>query len=275
MKHFTKYYIIAATIAAPIINISLKAEWSIKNSFSWIYTRGETNTFSKKISVAPDCTFSITALDGDVTITGWNQPTIFIEAELSGKTEALKATTIDVTTSPQDFEKKISHKKSAETDDKRSLVTVTTTLSTDAETPATVNYTIMVPYYAQLKVDMRQGALTIKHVESPTRAFVQEGAIDLIIKQMTGESSFLLETNYGHVTLLAPRSLNAHLHARTLSGTVTSELPITTFPKTMLLNKETWHQMKKEAEGIFGDGEKNSPITLETAKGNIYIKEYK
>lgn len=260
MRYATKYYIVTATIITCIISTPLKPEWSFNNMFSWIYTPSETTTFSKKIQVTPDCILSLTALVGNVTITSWNQPTIFIEAELSGKANALKATSIELKTSDTNPVKQVH---------------ITTTLKNGSETAAKAEYTIMVPYYVQLKIDMQKGDLLIKHVEAPTRAFVQEGKIDLILKQMTGDSSFLIETGRGNITLLAPRNLNAHMRAHTISGTVTSELPITTFPKTILLNKDMWNQIKKEAEGMLGDGNSSSPITLETAKGNIMLKEYK
>ena len=146
----------------------------------------------------------------------------------------------------------------------------------------------MIPKTASVKVSVKQqGCIKIKKVEGAVVAKTYQGDINIHgtvesvtakttygtikikVKELPATSSLFLEAFKGYVELTLPHLINANLTARTAQGTVTSTVPITTTPQTIVLNKESWARFKKEALGTLGQG--GAPITIEATKGNITI----
>lgn len=98
------------------------------------------------------------------------------------------------------------------------------------------------------------------------------GHIKLKQKIFKEPNTIFLETNKGNISLNLPPKLQAHIRFRTLKGIINSVYPITFKSITMKLNDDNWGQLKKNIEGIIGNG--GAPITLDVSKGNILLDIY-
>jgi DUF4097 and DUF4098 domain-containing protein YvlB len=151
-----------------------------------------------------------------------------------------------------------------------------------------VNYTVIVPAEtSMLSIKTEHGDIAIKNMHGAVTTITENGSIDIrestasITAQAQGsitvtqrdlsptQSLFLKARD--SITLALPTTCNAHLSARTLSGSIRSALYITFDPLTTTLSTETWKRLKRFVQGSIGAG--GAPITLETQTGIIDIRE--
>lgn len=248
MKLYTT--ILAGCLLVNIQNTLNALTW--RDTYSWALPTQEVAVFSEKYAAAPDCALEITTQKGDISIKPWDQPYVHIEAQKRGTHEEIQNTKIAVDANTQ-------------------TITLRTTGKRESDTTAQVTYKILVPTHASLSIRAQEGNILIKYCEGPTTVALNKGSLIVKVRTSSPESSLFAEVTQGDITLHTPTSLNANIHAKTLSGSVTSEVYITTVPQTVLWNKETWNHFKKELQGTLGEG--GIPITLETTKGSIYLLE--
>ncbi len=237
-----------------------------------LWRRAEQEHITKEYQIDTGSAIVITNTDGSITIKPWDQQKIMIEATKKGSAEELKATTLSCKSFGSD-------------------ATITTRVAQDQKSAA-VDYTIMVPEETKIRIVQTKGPVKIKGVRGNLDVSVQDGEIDIIdatniVTAKTGKGdikiqqkkfgpkeSLFVETLKGTITLHLPRETQAQLHAKTGAGSITSDHPVTLAPITVKLNKDGWDRLKKDVEGTLGGGKGGAPITLETSKGNILIKEY-
>lgn len=262
-------YFIAITVIM-LLTIPQGAQALSWNDVTSVFTSAkEDSPIKKEFAVTPDVFIELESMSGDVTVKTWNQPIVSLEAIKRGSVEQLQATNVRITASPKQIQ---------------------ITTSVEHDKAAIVTYNLMVPKTASLTIALSQrGAIKIKKVEGSISVKTHEGpitihgsvgsivakttygAISLKAKELPAKSSLFLETFKGAIELMLPSGTNAHLNARTVQGTVTSTIPLTLTPQTLLLNRESWARFKKEALGTLGNG--GAPITIESTKGNIIITE--
>ncbi len=267
-----KLYLFMGLFTASAGSSSHIYSFSIFNSsfFSRLWPTYNQEIITKEYAIQPECTVEITNQEGGITLKTWSQRKILIEAVKKGSPEQLQHTTVGI--------KVTDH-----------TITITTRC-TGSEQPAHVDYTIMLPEQASATIKTDKGPIKIKHMLGSIDAFSQNGSIEICdavqtvvakthkgsikVKQKSFSQPYalFLEALQGSIDLFLPIDSNADLQAQTLSGSVTSELPVTLHACTVKLNKDTWDRLKREVHGTLGTG--GAPITIEVNRGNIVVHAY-
>ncbi len=264
-----KLLLIGILCTAQVYHSRLYA-FNIKN----LWQKTEQETMTKEYQIESRSIINVFNTEGSVTIKPWNQHKVTIEVSKRGSAEALKATTI-----------------SSALNASGSIATITTRVPENKQS-ATVDFTIMVPEDATLKIMQTKGPVRIRGVLGSIDVSLEEGNITIIDatkmvsaktgsgtisldqKKLDDASGIFLESHKGSITLRLPKETRAHLHARTIAGVIVSDHPVTLVPITLKINREGWKRLQKEVEGTLGGLKGGAPITLEATKGNITIKEY-
>lgn len=265
-----KNYLLPICLLTSIYN-SLNFAFSTPKFISRLWQKNEQEVLKKSYDIKPDGTLKIDNIQGNIQVKTWDKDKIEIEATKTGTVEDLKNTTLSVKSNSDQ-------------------VSITTKVPENAQA-ATVQYSIMVPEKAKIHLAIAEkGTIKIEHPMGPVDVATDDGAIDITdstnivtaknrtgkmtIKQkkFSGDSCLFLESFNGDIYLYLPRETKANLQAKTIGGLITSEYPVTLYPITMKLNKDSWSRIKKEVKGTLSDG--GAPITIETTKSNIYINEY-
>ena len=242
---------------------------SLKSLYAPFTTEQEEEIISKEYEVNPDCAITLDALDDDIIVKSWNHNKIMLEAKKVGPLEELRETAIHTKIQP--------HQVTISTHSKYKSNTVR------------VRYTLIVPHKAHLIVKNHKGSIKIKNIKGPVNAFAHDGPIiiqeasntvvakspnnTVTVKQQTlpTTASIFIEAGRG-AQFHASRNMNAHIHAKTLNGVVTSQIYLTLDPLSTQLNKDAWARMKKDVKATLGSG--GAPITIDVTKGDIEILEY-
>lgn len=134
------------------------------------------------------------------------------------------------------------------------------------------NIAVINPHDALHNIMVTRGNIDITDSVNSVIAKTNRGSIT--VKQKIFHEPFILflETSRGNISVSVPQKLNAHVHMTTQKGAVSSTFPITLKPITMKINTESWSQLRRNIEGIIGNG--GAPITLDVAKGNIVLDVY-
>lgn len=240
--------------------------WSVKSFVApWLFKQDEEVITKSYDNVPKDAVLTMEAFQGDIHIKSWNQNTIKIEAVKQGKIEELKNVSIAVKNDNKFFEIK--------------------TIS-PIDSSIDVIYTLLVPPTLDLTINLAKGAVAIRSIEGKisvsalngdirihnsmqsVSAKAPQGMIKLSVKKFPPTENLFLEA-YRDITLLLPININARLHAKTLQGTITSDIFIKLDEITTQLNKQIWQRMQKNINGTIGTG--GAPIVLDSTKGNISL----
>lgn len=216
-------------------------------------------------------TIDLSNIEGNISIKSWEQNKIILDAIKTGTEEELAATSIAVT-------------------QKDTTISITSKVK-ENEPAAAVDYTVMVPVGSSLKIsNASKGDIKIRQIRGTISAVTEHGSIEIYdtvgsvtaksndgslrIKQknIAQPNTLFLEALNGNVKLSLPKRINADIQAKTYKGMVTSTIPITLSPQTLVLNKDTWNDMRKEVRGTLGTG--GAPIIIDVSKGNIILDEY-
>lgn len=209
---------------------------------------------------------SLENLNGDVTIEGWKKNEVSIRAVKKGTSKDLDRIKIVV-----DVDKY----------EGRDWIHIDTNYDEFSIGSGRVDYTIKAPSGAiledielvngNLKVTGITGYLSLGTVNGSITATgmagnasieTVNGNLDLSFDKMSGGQSADLESVNGAILLRIPTKADAHLHAETLNGEISSEFGFT-------VEKGQW--IGRSMEGRLGSG--GAHITLETVNGNIEIKK--
>lgn len=274
--NFYRTYLVVFTC---FIFLAQQSHAAAESGYSWtkkftpraFKTKNKQAIPTTEYTVTTNITIDVTNVEGNISIKSWEQNKIILDAMKTGTEEELAATTISV-------------------NQKDNTITIASKIK-ENETASTVDYTIMVPIGSSLKItNSSKGDIKIRQIRGTVNAMTEHGSIEIYdtvnsvtaktndgsirIKQknITQPNTLFLETLKGDVKLFLPKRLNADIQAKTFKGMVNSTIPVTLSPQTLVLNKETWNDMRKEVRGTLGTG--GAPIIIDVSKGNIILEEY-
>jgi hypothetical protein len=221
-----------------------------------------TQDFHKTVPLAADGRVSLSNINGDVEITGWNQNEVQIDAVKTARDQQrLDEARIEVNTSGNSVE--------IETHYPSHLIN---------NNPASVRYTLHVPQNARIdKVNLVNGALTVHGVTGEIDANLVNGKLhasdlagtaDLATVNGSIEADYTslnnvreikLKSVNGSVDLLLPQSPNADVSASTVNGGISTDFPLTV----------KGHWVGKNMSGTLGSG--GVSIELSNVNGSIHV----
>jgi len=240
--------VMAAAILALLMAISVHAE--------------VTQEFHKTVPLSADGRVSLSNINGDVEITGWNKNEVQIDAAKTARDQQrLDEARIEINASS-------------------STVKIETHYPSHlfSNNPAWVHYTLHVPQNARLdKIDLVNGALDVQRVSGEVNANLVNGklrASDLAGTADLATVNGSVEANYtslnnvreiklksvnGAVDLLLPQSPNADVSASTVNGAISTDFPLTV----------KGHWVGENMSGTLGSG--GVHIELENVNGSIHV----
>lgn len=226
---------------------------------------------TQEYTVTEKSTLELTNFQGTIVVKSWEQNKVILDAVKSGTEDELSATTINV-------------------NQKNNNITIETKIKEGCP-EAAIDYTLMVPVGISIKVsNTNKGDIKIKQIRGAVHAKTEKGSIDisdtvgtvrasnnngpikLKQKNIVQPNTIFLETLKGDVQLYVPKKINADIQAKTFNGSITSTIPVTLSPYTMLLNKDNWKARQNDVLGLLGIG--GAPIIIDVSKGNITLEEY-
>jgi DUF4097 and DUF4098 domain-containing protein YvlB len=240
--------VLAAAILALLMSIPVHAE--------------VTQEFHKTVPLSADGRVSLSNINGDVEITGWNKSEVQIDAvKTAGDQQRLDEARIEVNTGSNSV-KIETHYPSHITNNN----------------PASVHYTLHVPQNARLdKIDLVNGSLNVQRVSGEVKADLVNGKVrasdlagtaDLATVNGTIEANYTslnnvheikLKSVNGSVDLLLPQSPNAEVNASTVNGSLSTDFPLTV----------KGHWVGKNMSGTLGSG--GVHIELDNVNGSIHV----
>jgi DUF4097 and DUF4098 domain-containing protein YvlB len=240
--------VLAAAILALLMSIPVHAE--------------VTQEFHKTVPLSADGRVSLSNINGDVEITGWNKSEVQIDAVKTARDQQrLDEARIEVNTGSNSV-KIETHYPSHITNNN----------------PASVHYTLHVPQNARLdKIDLVNGSLNVQRVSGEVKADLVNGKVrasdlagtaDLATVNGTIEANYTslnnvheikLKSVNGSVDLLLPQSPNAEVNASTVNGSLSTDFPLTV----------KGHWVGKNMSGTLGSG--GVHIELDNVNGSIHV----
>jgi len=221
-----------------------------------------TQDFHRTVPLSADGRVSLSNINGDVEITGWNRNEVQIDAVKTARDQQrLDEAQIEVNANSNSVE--------IETHYPSHLVN---------NNPASVHYTLHVPENARIdKVNLVNGSLTVQKVTGEITANLVNGK--LRASDLAGEADLAtvngtIEANYtslnnvreirlksvnGSVDLLLPQSPNADVSASTVNGGISTDFPLTV----------KGHWIGKNMSGTLGSG--GVHIELNNVNGSIHV----
>ncbi len=221
-----------------------------------------TQEFHKTVPLSANGRVSLSNINGDVEITGWNRNEVQIDAVKTARDQQrLDEARIDVNASSDSVE--------IETHYPSHLFN---------NNPASVHYTLHVPQSARIeKVDLVNGALTVQKVtgeisanlvNGKLRASDLEGTADLATVNGPIEADYnslknvreiKLKSVNGSVDLRLPQSPNADVSASSVNGSISTDFPLTV----------KGHWVGKNMSGTLGNG--GVHVELNNVNGSIHV----
>jgi DUF4097 and DUF4098 domain-containing protein YvlB len=246
--HSTLAGVMAAAILALLMAIPVHAE--------------VTQEFHKTVPLSADGRVSLSNINGDVEITGWNKNEVQIDAVKTARDQSrLDEARIEVNAGSNSVE--------IETHYPSHLIN---------NNPASVHYTLHVPQNARIeKVNLVNGSLDVQRVSGEINANLVNGklrASDLAGTADLATVNGSVEANYtslnnvreiklksvnGAVNLLLPQSPNAEVSASTVNGSISTDFPLTV----------KGHWIGKNMSGTLGSG--GVHIELGNVNGSIHV----
>lgn len=240
--------IMAAAILALLMAIPIHAE--------------VTQEFHRTVPLSADGRVSLSNINGDVEITGWNKNEVQIDAVKTARDQQrLDEARIEVNAGSNSVE--------IETHYPSHLMN---------NNPASVRYTLHVPQNARLeKINLVNGALDVQRLSGEVNANLVNGklrASDLAGTADLATVNGSVEANYtslnnvreiklksvnGSVNLLLPQSPNADVSASTVNGSISTDFPLTV----------KGHWVGKNMSGTLGSG--GVHIELNNVNGSIHV----
>lgn len=265
------------TLMRAALTLSLYAWVQNTNCFSWssliswlpfsTYQAVETQEFP--CGAQPHIT--ITNQRGEIKVTTWGQPKIVVQSTKQASSESLLP---EITQS-------IEYKP-----DEQSLALAT---AFPSEGTTSLDYNLVVPRESNLTIVAGQGSIKIKEpagvikatteqgdvkITDPvgnTSVITDEGSVTIHLKEFPETASLFITIGTGTVTLKTLAGLQAKLVAKTPSGSITSEMPVTLDARSMLLNKENWKEAARDVQATLNGG--TAPITIAVQKGDVHLVE--
>lgn len=228
-----------------------------------------TEKFSQTHPLAANGTVSLTNLNGDIEIVGWDKAEVGIEAEKSARDEAdLKKIEIIVEATADHVSIKTKHHKR---DDE-------SWWRRHSNTSGAVRYTIHVPaQLARLKVEAMNSNISTEAVRADVKLETMNGRIRAVgltgdaeldtmngritasFDRLTAGQKVSVDTMNGQCEVFVPADANARVAASSMNGRVSSELPMT-------VEKSS----RRSLHGSLGKGE--GSLSLDSMNGSLSIR---
>jgi DUF4097 and DUF4098 domain-containing protein YvlB len=222
-----------------------------------------TQEFHKTVPLSADGRVSLSNINGDVEITGWNKNEVQIDAvKTAPDQQRLDEARIEVNAGSNSVK----------------IETRYPSHHFANNNPASVHYTLHVPQNARLdKIDLVNGALDVQRVSGEVNADLVNGKLrasdlagtaDLATVNGSVEATYTSLTNVrdiklksvnGSVNLLLPQSPNAEVSASTVNGSISTDFPLTV----------KGHWVGKNMSGTLGSG--GVHIELDNVNGSIHV----
>jgi DUF4097 and DUF4098 domain-containing protein YvlB len=222
-----------------------------------------TQEFHKTVPLNADGRVSLSNINGDVEVTGWNKNEVQIDAVKTARDQQrLDEAQIEVSTFGNSVE----------------IETHYPSHHWANNNPASVHYTLHVPQNVRIdKVDLVNGALTVQKINGEIRANLVNGklrasdlagtanlatvngSVEANYTSLTNVREIKLQSVNGSVDLLLPQSPNAEIEASSVSGSISTDFPLTV--------KGRW--VGKNMSGTLGSG--GVHIELNNVNGSIHV----
>jgi len=162
--------------------------------------------FHQVVPVTGPVTFSLHNTAGTIRIDAWNQPSIDISGEKTGRTaDAANAITIAV-----------KHEGST--------VDVNTVYPPGTSSGGAI-YVIRLPASTRVTVENAAGTVRVAGTTSDVTGTVAAGTLDVTMARLAGSQHVTLTTATGTITLHVPRSTDATIATHETVGSVKTDLP--------------------------------------------------
>jgi DUF4097 and DUF4098 domain-containing protein YvlB len=224
------------------------------------FADNQTEVFDRTLPLFAGASFSLSNVNGSVSVEGWNREAVEIYAVKTAKQSAdLALVRID-------------------TDAEPGRVAVSTTYPQGNDAEVSVDYTVRVPRRIVLEqlatvngtvhvsgVDGQgelrsvNGDISVASSEGGFSAHTTNGGIHVELLRLTAPNSLDLETVNGSIVLMLPKDSQATLDARSLNGGFHSDLPVA------LLSEYSPRGIRGRLSGG------GVPIQLRTVNGAIRI----
>jgi len=236
-------------------------------------------TFKKEIPFIQDGEVTISNVNGEIEVQGWDKNTVLIRAlkkiKAGSRSQAQKAL--------EDLRIEITEDEDliiVDTRYPKKRMGILDWLFGNGVS-ATVNYEVFVPLRSRLKIKTVNGAIKVKEVSGFLRAKTVNGSVK--VSEISGEAQIettnggikaeltevspkgTLEfvTVNGGIKVTLPEGIKARLRAKTVNGSIETEFPL------QVVGKFTRKKINGE---INGGGNLN--ILLETVNGSIIIRKH-
>jgi DUF4097 and DUF4098 domain-containing protein YvlB len=221
-----------------------------------------TQEFHRTVPLSPDGRVSLSNINGDVEITGWNKNEVQIDALKTARDQQrLDEAQIEVNASANTVEIETHYPQNHTNNN-----------------PASVHYTLHVPQNARIgKVELVNGGLTVQKITGEIDANLVNGklrasdlsgtadlatvngSIDADYTSLSNVREIKLKSVNGSVDLLLPQSPNAEVSASTVNGGISTDFPLTV----------KGHWVGKNMSGTLGNG--GVHIELNNVNGSIHV----
>ena len=203
-----------------------------------------TETFERTLEVRPGTTLDIDNVNGSITISGWDQSRVRIQAvkRVKGRDsgavqQVMKALRVEVRQSGRSIEIDTIYPKHGDgmfdrifgSSDVNASVKyeIQVPRSTDV-TADTVNGGIRVSGVSgEIELDTTNGKIEVADCSGTVEASTTNGGISVELLAVTSGRDMKFETTNGTITLAVPAGLAADINASTTNGSVQSDLPLT------------------------------------------------
>lgn len=235
-----------------------------------------TEKIDRTVDVRPGATFTLSNVNGGVTIQSWDQPRVRIVAEKRTKAgsdeaaaAAMKKLQVNISSRPQGVTVATVHPNknnwglfdwlSGDSVDAsvKYEIYLPRTMDLDIET---VNGAVSTQDVAgRLEVETVNGAIDVKNCSGTLEAATVNGAIHAELTQVTKNASIRLATTNGRIVLVVPPTLAANVDVDTLNGGIETDLPVAT-------TKMSRNSLRGKINGGGGD------LRLSTTNGSVEIR---
>jgi len=217
----------------------------------------------------------LTNIHGDISVETWKQHCVLIEVRKKGSAHFLEQSGIDAQC--------------------KNHTLLANTKIKDATATGTIKIHILVPENLPLKLTTIHGIVSVQNHNGPLDLSTEWGAINveegnntvlaktiqgnitIKRKQMKHGHALNAQTSHGNITIMVPQDFGADMEAHTTAGKITSDIFISLHSQTILLNDETFKQMKFHVRGWVGHPQNTdnpTTILLTTDYGMINIIPY-
>jgi hypothetical protein len=206
---------------------------------------------------------------GNITVKGWGQKKIRLEARKKGSEDEIYYTSMSI---------KINNKTA-----------YITTVAEDQDDIAEIEYYLFVPNQTTVKARTKSGKIKTEKIDAPVDLITEagdisidainsvqakslDGSVKLKLRRLAPNGYAFIESK-NDTNLYLANTLNANLRLKTLgkNSKIESDIYLTVEPITTKLNKDSWERVKRDVKATIGTGD--APVTVDVIKGNIKVEE--